>query len=123
MRPFLVSEVKVTSNHLITPRQALPVTHLTSASINPHAPHFIFRVAKEAMEKKFGHVWQSVGATKVPTFAKEKPLGAKKGKSRRGGLLPRRLPNVKRVQVQQDEEEEEVARRDSDMSIDSDSLE
>ena len=84
MRPFLVSEVKVTSNHLITPRQALPVTHLTSASINPHAPHFIFRVAKEAMEKKFGHVWQSVGATKVPTFAKEKPLGAK-GKSRRAG--------------------------------------
>ena len=69
-RPFLASEVKVTSNHLITPRQALPVTHLTSASINPHAPHFIFRVAKEAMEKKFGHVWQSVGATKVPTFAK-----------------------------------------------------
>ena len=119
----MVSEVKVTSNHLITPRQALPVTHLTSASINPHAPHFIFRVAKEAMEKKFGHVWQPVGATKVPTFAKEKPLGAKKGKSWRGGLLPRRLPNVKRVQVQQDEEEEEVARRNSDMSIDSDSLE
>ena len=75
------------------------------------------------MLKKFGSVWQPVGAHKVPTFAKEKPLGAKKGKSRRGCLLPRRLPNVKRVQVQQDEEEEEVARRDSDMSIDSDSLE
>ena len=114
-RPFLVSEVKVTSNHLITPRQVLPVTHLTSASINPHAPHFIFRVAKEAMEKKFGHVWQPVGATKVPTFAKEKPLGAK-GKSRRGGLLPSRLLNFKKkVQVQQAEEEEEKARRDGDI--------
>ena len=66
------------------------------------------------MEKKFGHVWQSVGATKVPTFAKEKPLGAK-GKSRRGGLHPRRLPITKKVQVLA-EEEEEVARRD--MSID-----
>ena len=74
--------------------QWLPSLHITS-------PHFTFRVAKEAMEKKFGHVWQSVGATKVPTFAKEKPLGAK-GKSRRGGLLPSRLPNFKKkVQVQQ----------------------
>ena len=95
----------------------MPVTHLTSASINPHAPHFIFRVAKEAMEKKFGHVWQPVGATKVQSFAKEKPLGAK-GKSRRGGLLPSRLLNFKKkVQVQQAEEkeEEEKARRDGDI--------
>ena len=28
------------------------------------------------MEKKFGRVWQPVGALKIPTFAKEKPLGA-----------------------------------------------
>ena len=67
------------------------------------------------MEKKFGRVWQPVGALKVPTFAKEKPLGATKGKSRRGGLHPRRLPIIKKVQVLA-EEEEEVARRD--MSID-----
>ena len=71
------------------------------------------------MEKKFGRVWQPVGALKIPTFAKEKPLGAKKGKSRRGGPLPRRLPNIKKkVPFQKAEEEEGVARRDSDMSID-----
>ena len=67
------------------------------------------------MEKKFGRVWQPVGALKVPTFAKEKPLGATKGKSRRGGLHPRPPPIIKKVQVLA-EEEEEVARRD--MSID-----
>ena len=72
------------------------------------------------MLKKFGSVWQPVGAHKVPTFSKEKPLGATKGKSRRGGLHPRRLPITKKVQVLA-EEEEEVARRD--MSInDSDFL-
>ena len=66
------------------------------------------------MLKKFGSVWQPVGAHKVPTFSKEKPLGATKGKSRRGGLHPRRLPiTKKKVQVLA---EEEVARRD--MSID-----
>ena len=70
------------------------------------------------MLKKFGSVWQPVGAHKVPTFSKEKPLGATKGKSRRGGLHSRRLPiTKKKVQVLA-EEEEEVARRDSDMSID-----
>ena len=54
----------------------------------------------------------------MPTFSKEKPLGATKGKSMRGGLHPRRLPiTKKKVQVLA-EEEEEVARRDSDMSID-----
>ena len=68
------------------------------------------------MLKKFGGVWQPVGAHKVPIFSKEKPLGATKGKSRRGGLHPRRLPiTKKKVQVLA-EEEEEVARRD--MSID-----
>ena len=68
------------------------------------------------MLKKFGSVWQPVGAHKVPTFSKEKPLGATKGKSRLGGLHPRRLPiTKKKVQVLA-EEEEEVARRD--MSID-----
>ena len=72
-------------------------------------------------EKKFGSVWQPVGALKIPTFAKEKPLGATatQGRSRRGGPLPRRLPNIKKkVPFQKAEEEEEVARRDSDMSID-----
>ena len=68
------------------------------------------------MLKKFGSVWQPVGAHKVPTFSKEKPLSATKGKSRRGGLHPRQLPiTKKKVQVLA-EEEEEVARRD--MSID-----
>ena len=68
------------------------------------------------MLKKFGSVWQPVGAHKVPTFSKEKPLSATKGKSRRGGLLPSRLPNFKKkVQVQQAEEEEEKARRDGDI--------
>ena len=78
------------------------------------------------MEKKFGRVWQPVGALKIPTFAKEKPLGATatQGRSRRGGPLPRRLPNIKKkVPFQKAEEEEEVARRDSDMSINSESLE
>ena len=68
------------------------------------------------MLKKFGSVWQPVGAHKVPTFSKEKPLSATKGKSRRGGLHPRQLQiTKKKVQVLA-EEEEEVARRD--MSID-----
>ena len=68
------------------------------------------------MLKKVGSVWQPVGAHKVPTFSKEKPLSATKGKSRRGGLHPRQLPiTKKKVQVLA-EEEEEVARRD--MSID-----
>ena len=93
-----------------------------STSGKGHQTHFIFRVAKEAMEKKFGRVWQTVGALKIPTFAKEKPLGATatQGRSRRGGPLPRRLPNIKKkVPFQKaEEEEEEVARRDSDMSID-----
>ena len=94
----------------------MPVTHLARTLTSPH---FIFRVAKEAMEKKFGRVWQPVGALKIPTFAKEKPLGATQGRSRRGGPLPRRLPNIKKkVPFQKAEEEEEVARRDSDMSID-----
>ena len=66
------------------------------------------------MLKKFGSVWQPVGAHKVPTFSKEKPLGATKGKSRQGGLHSRRLPiTKKKVQVLA---EEEVTRRD--MSID-----
>ena len=66
------------------------------------------------MLKKFRSVWQSVGAHKVPTFSKEKPLGATKGKSRRGGLPSRRLLiTKKKVQVLA---EEEVTRRD--MSID-----
>ena len=71
------------------------------------------------MEKKFGRVWQPVGALKIPTFAKEKPLGATatQGRSRRGGPLPRRLPNIKK-KVPFQNTEEEVARRDSDMSID-----
>ena len=71
------------------------------------------------MEKKFGRVWQPVGALKIPTFAMEKPLGATatQGRSRQGGPLPRRLPNIaKKVPFQKAEEEEEVARRD--MSID-----
>ena len=38
------------------------------------SPHFIFRVAKEATQKKFGRVWQPVSALKMPTFLKEKPL-------------------------------------------------
>ena len=64
------------------------------------------------MLKKFGSVWQPVGAHKVPTFSKEKPLGATKGKSRRGGLHPRWLPiTKKKVQVLA-QEGEEVARRD-----------
>ena len=64
------------------------------------------------MEKKFGRVWQPVGALKIPTFAKEKPLGATatQGRSRRGGPLPRRLPNIrKKVPFKKAEEEEEVA--------------
>ena len=65
------------------------------------------------MLKKFGSVWQPVGAHKVPTFSKEKPLGATKGKSRQGGLHSRRLPiTKKKVQVLA-EEEEEVTRRDT----------
>jgi len=69
-------------------------------------------VAKEAMEKKFWRVWQPVGTLKIPTFAKEKPLGATatQDRSRRGGPLPRRLPNIKKkVPFQKAEEEEEVA--------------
>ena len=44
--------------------------------------------------------------------------------SKRGCLVPRQLPRVKRVQVRQAaEEEEEAARHDSDMSVDSYPLE
>ena len=44
--------------------------------------------------------------------------------SKRGGLVPRQLPRVKRVQVRQAvEEEEEAARHDSDKSVDSYPLE
>ena len=64
------------------------------------------------MLKKFGSVWQPVGAHKVPTFSKEKPLSATKGKSMRGGLHPRRLPIAKKKVQVLAEEEEEVARRD-----------
>ena len=54
----------------------------------------------------------------------EEVLGAFKGMSKRGGLVPRQLPRVKRVQVRQAaEEEEEAARHDSDMSVDSYPLE
>ena len=46
----------------------------------------------------------------MPIFSKEKPLGATKGKSRRGGLHPRRLPiTKKKVQVLAEEEEEVLA--------------
>ena len=40
--------------------------------------------------------------------------------SKRGGLVPRQLPRVKRVHDRQAaEKEEEAARHDSDMSVDS----
>ena len=78
----------------------MPVTHLARTLTSPH---FIFRVAKEATQKKFLRF---------------------KGMSKRGGLVPRQLPRVKRVQVRQAaEEEEEAARHDSDMSVDSYPLE
>ena len=78
----------------------MPVTHLARTLTSPH---FIFRVAKEATQKKFSRF---------------------KGLSKRGGLVPRQLPRVKRVQVcQAAEEEEEAARHDSDMSVDSYPLE
>ena len=78
----------------------MPVTHLARTLTSPH---FIFRVAKEATQKKFARF---------------------KGMSKREGLVLRQLPRVKRVQVRQAaEEEEEVARHDSDMSVDSYPLE
>ena len=94
----------------------MPVTHLARTLTSPH---FIFRVAKEATQKKFGRVWQPVSALKMPTFLK-RSLSCFKGMSKRGGLVPRQLPRVKRVQVRQAaEEEEEAARHDSDVSVDS----
>ena len=78
---------------MLTAKQpGLPVTGLARTLTSPH---FIFRVAKEATQKKFSRF---------------------KGMSKRGGLVPRQLPRVKRVQVRQAvEEEEEAARHDSDM--------
>ena len=112
----MVSEVKVTSNHLITPKQALPITHLASALINPHVPSFHIQGGKRGNAEE---VWERLAASRRSQGAnifKEKLLGATKGKSRRGGLHPRQLPITKKKAQVLAEEEEEVARRD--MSID-----
>ena len=86
------------------------------------SPHFIFRVAKEATQKKFGRVWQPVSALKMPTFLKEKLLALQGHVKARWPCSE--LPRVKRVQVHQAaEEEEEAAGHDSDMSVDSYPLE
>ena len=58
---FLVSEVKVTSNHLITPKQALPITHLASASINPHVPSFHIQGGKRGNAEE---VWERLAASR-----------------------------------------------------------
>ena len=60
-RPFLVSEVKVTSIHLITPKQALPITHLASASINPHVPSFHIQGGKRGNAEE---VWERLAASR-----------------------------------------------------------
>ena len=94
-----------------------------SLSKNPHIPSFHIQGGERATQKKFGRVWQPVSALKMPTFLK-RSLSCFKGMSKRGGLVPRQLPRVKRVQVRQAaEEEEEAARHDSDMSVDSYPLE
>ena len=61
MRPFLASEVKVTSNHLITPKHALPITHLASASINPHVPSFHIQGGKRGNAEE---VWERLAASR-----------------------------------------------------------
>ena len=64
-RPFLVSKVKVTSNHLITPKQALPITHLASASINPHVPSSHI----QGGERGDAEVWARLAASQRPQDA------------------------------------------------------
>ena len=65
-RPFLVSEVKVKSNHLITPKQALPITHLASAKINPHIPSFHIQGGKRGNADE---VWERLAASRRPQDA------------------------------------------------------
>ena len=53
--------MKVTSNHLITPKQALPITHIASASINPHIPSFHIQGGKRGNAEE---VWERLAASR-----------------------------------------------------------
>ena len=59
--PILEYRIKVTSNHLITPKQAMPITHLASASINPHVPSFHIQGGKKGNAKE---VWERLAASR-----------------------------------------------------------
>ena len=59
--PILEYRIKVTSNHLITPKQALPITHLASASINPHVPSFHIQGGKRGNAEE---VWERLAASR-----------------------------------------------------------
>ena len=95
-----------------------------SFSKNPHIPSFHIQGGERGDAEE---VWARLAASQRPQDAnifKRKSLSRFKGMSKRGGLVPRQLPRVKRVQVRQAaEEKEEAARHDSDMSVDSYPLE
>ena len=107
--------MKVTSNHLITPKQALPITHLASASINPHVPSFHIQGGKRGNAEE---VWERLAASRRSQGAN---IFQGEASRRHQGQVKARWPPSKaapkkKVQVLAEEEEEEVARRN--MSID-----
>ena len=87
----------------------------------------LLRVAKAAMEAKFGSIWQDVEAFKTPTHANPLPDLFLQARSRRGGLAGRALTLPSILQRREEEmmnwdKEEEDGDSDSSVDIDMGSL-
>ena len=90
-----------------------------------HLTHFLVtRKAKEAMQARFGSVWESVGVFKTPTHANNVPDLMLIASSRRGGLAGRSSTQERtlrrRLRREQDEERTENAEREEVESDDDD---
>ena len=82
------------------------------------------RVARAAMEVKFGSIWQQVGAFRTPTYAKPFEDLFLLARSRRGGLARRALthPTTLRRREEKMARDDEEEGRESDGSGDIDAL-
>ena len=82
------------------------------------------RVARAAMEVKFGSIWQQVGAFRTPTYAKPFEDLFLLARSRRGGLARRALthPTTLRRREEKMARDDEEEGRENDGSGDIDAL-
>ena len=72
------------------------------------------------MKRKFGQVWQPVGAFRTPTFLQETKVGQQlllKAQSRRDGPGKRAIATRRVSEVVEEEEDNQGAGSDSDNSL------